>query len=151
MNQYINGFSNNNAVNSSPIGVGSFYTQSYQYMADTVFSATVAISGGSGSITGTLINYSQWTFETLDISITGATTDGSVSALTVELLDNGTPIMIKQCVLTPSIQTIQLFNQTGLNYKSSGGGKLTVNIAIGTPGVVAANIYSNISGTVLAP
>ena len=149
-NQFLPGFTNN-ILNSTIIaGIGDEYGPSYKYVPDQLFQASKSISGGSGSTNVTLINNTQWFFSDLDISICGNTTDGSTTEFTIELVDDGTIIMAKDFVLNGTLQTIQLFDKSDLNYRSSGGGPLIANITVGS-GIMQAKLSSNINGGILVP
>lgn len=151
MNQFVPGFSNLLTINAIPVSLAADNFQPvYKYFMDDIFESNTAISGGVGIKTVTLLNHNQWYVTDLDISILGNTTDGSVTPIIITLLDNGTPFMVKNFLLTPEYSMVQLFDRSDLNYKSNGGGAMTCTITDAN-GNLSATLAANVMGGVLVP
>ncbi len=149
MNQFVPFVNTATAIRTIGYGYGDGYAAVPNFVMDAIFSTNNAIAGGTGVATFTLLNHQRWFLKGVEINIVGNTTDGSTTLFTATLYDGTVAFMQKNFLLTAGINMLSLFDRQDINYQSIGGGTLTIQITVGAPGIVAANVSANIYGGTL--
>lgn len=149
INQYVPSFESAVARTVTQYNLSDGFNTTPTFTMADIFAGVNPVAGGTGSINMTLINNNRWFIKNLDINIIGNTTDGSAAQFTASLLDGINIIGAKNFLLTAGLSQIQLFDRDELNYASQGGNGLVLNITVGAPGVVSANVSYNIYGGIL--